>query len=98
MQSLSKSEEKLRSQGLTDIDIARMKAGQVPKGYQVHHNHPLDDSGTNDFENLVLIKNEPYHKLVTNYQKEVTRGLDINETRTVPWPEIKDQVFTGGSR
>jgi hypothetical protein len=47
-------------------DIARMKDGLNPKGWKVHHNLPLDDGGTNDFTNLVLIKNDPYHKAVTN--------------------------------
>ena len=35
--------------------------GLVPDGWQVHHKIPLDQGGTNDVENLVLIKNDPYH-------------------------------------
>jgi hypothetical protein len=38
---------------LSEDDIARMKDGLNPKGWQVHHNLPLDDGGTNDFANLV---------------------------------------------
>ena len=55
----------LRKASLGEDDIARMKDGLNPKGWQVHHNLPLDDGGTNDFTNLVLIKNDPYHKAVT---------------------------------
>jgi hypothetical protein len=54
--------EYLRKAGLGEDDIARMKDGLHPKGWQVHHNLPLDDGGTNDFTNLVLIKNDPYHR------------------------------------
>ncbi len=42
--------------------------GLVPDGWQVHHKLPLDQGGTNDLENLVLIKNDPYHKVITNEQ------------------------------
>jgi hypothetical protein len=31
--------------------------------------------GTNAFDNLVLIKNDPYHKVVTNAQR-VTRRME----------------------
>ena len=48
--------KKLKKAGLTDKDIARMKDGLNPKGYQVHHKLPLDDGGTNDMDNLILIK------------------------------------------
>ncbi|MGG1688404.1 HNH endonuclease signature motif containing protein [Pseudalkalibacillus sp. NRS-1564] len=32
-------------------------------GYQVHHKLPLDDGGNNDLSNLILIKNDPNHKV-----------------------------------
>ena len=40
--------EYLRKAGSNDTDIARMKDGLNPKGWQAHHN-----GGTNDFANLV---------------------------------------------
>ncbi|WP_221644325.1 pre-toxin TG domain-containing protein [Listeria seeligeri] len=48
--------KELKTAGLNENDIAKMKKGQVPKGYEVHHKLPLDDSGTNDFENLIIMK------------------------------------------
>lgn len=36
--------------------LLRMKNGKSPEGWDVHHKLPLDDSGTNSFNNLVLIE------------------------------------------
>jgi uncharacterized protein len=76
----------LRAAGMSDEQIARVASGRVPQGYQVHHLLPLDDGGTNEFENLVLIRNNPDHMLVTNHQNVVTRGMQPGDSRDVPWP------------
>ena len=57
----------LNNMGFSDTDILKLQDGKVPTGYQVHHKLPLDDGGTNSYDNLVLIKNDPYHKVITNY-------------------------------
>ncbi len=67
----------------------------MPKDYQVHHKLPLDDGGTNDFSNLVLIKNDPYHKVITNYQNSVTRNLSIGESINVDWPIPNGDYYYG---
>ncbi|WP_397537124.1 HNH endonuclease signature motif containing protein [Rummeliibacillus pycnus] len=85
--------EYLRKAGLGEDDIARMKDGLNPKGWQVHHNLPLDDGGTNDFTNLVLIKNDPYHKAVTNEQNSLTRGLAPKQSKTINWPMFDNDVY-----
>lgn len=77
---------KLRSAGLSDAQIELMSSGGCPKGWQVHHKVPLDDGGTNDFENLVLSKYDPYHKVITNHQRAMTRGLGHGETRVLEFP------------
>jgi hypothetical protein len=64
----------LRDAGMSDADIAMMAKGRIPSGYQVHHVLPLDDGGTNATSNLVLIKNDPNHMLITLYQNKQTRG------------------------
>lgn len=69
LKDISKDTDKLRELGFSESDIQKLADGLVPIGYQVHHQLPLDDSGTNSFENLVLIKNDPYHKVITNYQR-----------------------------
>ncbi len=80
----------LKDAGLDEGDIARMKDGLNPKGWQVHHNLPLDDGGTNNFTNLVLIKNDSYHKAVTNEQNSLTRGLVPKQSN---WPMFEGDVY-----
>lgn len=85
--------EQLRKAGLGDVDIQKLKDGLVPTGYQVHHKIPLDGGGTNSFNNLVLIKNDPYHKVITNTQKSLTSSLQVGDTITLEnWP-IPDGVI-----
>ncbi|MFB1097438.1 T7SS effector LXG polymorphic toxin [Terribacillus sp. JSM ZJ617] len=85
--------EYLKKAGLNENDIARMKNGLNPKGWQVHHNLPLDDGGTNDFSNLVLIKNDPYHKVVTNEQNSLTRDLLPSQSKKINWPMFKNEIY-----
>jgi hypothetical protein len=82
----------LRQAGMSDADIAMMARGRVPQGYQVHHLLPLDDGGTNATSNLVLIKNDPDHMLITRYQNGETRGMSAGETRRLEWPMPDQQV------
>ncbi len=77
----------LRRAGLSDDQIRMLADGRIPQGWQVHHKLPLDDGGTNDYSNLVLIKNEPYHKVITNAQNAATRGMTEGQTRQIAeWP------------
>ncbi|CAI6269076.1 HNH endonuclease signature motif containing protein [Bacillus inaquosorum] len=85
--------KKLKKAGLTDKDIARMKDGLNPKGYQVHHKLPLDDGSTNDMDNLILIKNDPYHKAITNEQNSLTKGLTPGETKKINWPIPNGEIY-----
>lgn len=66
-------------------DLLRMRKGNVPLNYNVHHKLSLDDGGTNDFENLVLIENEPYHKVFTNMQSRIAKGILVGESKITPW-------------
>ncbi|WP_449457902.1 hypothetical protein [Streptococcus suis] len=93
LKSLLEDVEILKLNGLSDTDIKKLQDGYVPKGYQVHHQLPLDDSGTNEFDNLVLIKNEPYHKVITNYQKEMTKGMLPGDVIEIPWPIIGNNIY-----
>ncbi|WP_130626809.1 HNH endonuclease [Enterobacter sp. A8] len=65
--------------------LLRMKNGKSPEGWDVHHKFPLDDSGTNSFNNLVLIEKEPYHKIFTNMQRSAAKNLVPGESRITPW-------------
>jgi len=90
----SKIESKLKKAGVSEDMIQRMKdKGRAPDGWQIHHQLPLDDGGTNDFKNLLLIKNEPYHKALTVYQNSTTRGLKAGELLNLDWPIFKGFVY-----
>ncbi|HDR7622784.1 TPA: WXG100 family type VII secretion target [Bacillus mycoides] len=86
----------LKEAGITDADIERMKKGNNPKGWQVHHNLPLDDGGTNEFENLTLIQNHPYHKAITNTQRTLTRHLQDGDSEDISWPIPKYNIYPKG--
>ena len=90
---LSENEQLLKEAGLSEIDILDIKEGFVPEGWQIHHKLPLDDSGDNSFENLVLIKNEPYHKIITNYQNSIVRGLKEGEIKKIEFPIPEGSIY-----
>jgi hypothetical protein len=46
----------------------------------------LDDGGTNNIDNLVLIKNDPYHQVITNAQDKLTGALNSGDTRIIRFP------------
>lgn len=63
LKNLSSSPDKvstLKKAGFNDIEISKIQSGKLPnKEWQVHHIKPLDDGGTNTFNNLTLIKTSP---------------------------------------
>jgi hypothetical protein len=84
----------LKKAGLTDDEIKLIENGKVPQGYQVHHKKPLDDGGDNSFDNLVLIKNDPYHKSITNLQADLTKGMNPGNSKIVDWPMLEGIVYS----
>ena len=76
----------LLAAGLTPADIEAMKKGNRPDGYQVHHKLALDDGGTNDTTNFVLIQNDPYHMAITGLHKTECHDLKPGESTTLDWP------------
>ncbi|KFN04704.1 cytoplasmic protein [Bacillus clarus] len=86
----------LKKAGISDFEIENMKKGKNPSGWQVHHNFPLDDGGTNDFENLTLIQNHPYHKAITNTQNTLTKGLTHGDSIDMDWPIPKYNIYPKG--
>ncbi len=89
LQGIANDPEKrkqLKRAGLTENDIAAMKDGEVPDGWQVHHKLPLDDGGTNDTSNLVLIKQDPHHIAMSNARTQLAKGLEPGKSRIVKFP------------
>ncbi|HEX8657984.1 MAG TPA: type VI secretion system tube protein TssD [Hymenobacter sp.] len=86
--------QKLKNAGLSSGELQRVAAGKVPNlEWQVHHKLPLDDGGDNSFDNLLLIKNDPYHKAITNLQNAATRGMQPGETRVLLWPVCLGSIY-----
>ncbi|MBS0981526.1 MULTISPECIES: HNH endonuclease signature motif containing protein [Acetobacter] len=63
-----------------------MKNGLNPERYDLHHIEPLDDGGTNNSSNLILMRKNPEHKLLTNYQNLTTKGMIHGDSRLIEWP------------
>lgn len=93
LNSLLEDKDKLLQAGLTKADIARIENGLNPKGWQVHHKLPLDDGGTNSLDNFVLIKNEPYHKTITNFQNSFAQKFKVGEINKVYWPIPDGKIY-----
>jgi LXG domain of WXG superfamily len=96
LQDLVRDEKKMKQlseAGLTKTDINNLQNGLVPDGYQVHHKLPLDDGGNNDFSNLILIENDPHHKVLTNSQKNLTKGLKVGDSVIIKWPLPEGIVY-----
>jgi hypothetical protein len=65
--------QELEVAGISRSEIEKMaKYGKTPtdaeqRSYQVHHRLPLDDGGTNDTKNFILIRNDVEHRAVHGY-------------------------------
>lgn len=73
--------------------LLRLRNGKTPEGWEVHHKLPLDDGGTNAFENLVLMEKEPYHKIFTNMQRAATKGMSPGDSKITPWAIPSGSVY-----
>lgn len=73
--------------------LLRLSKGSTPSGWQVHHKIPLDDSGTNDLDNLILIQNSPYHSALSKTQAVITKDLPYNVSKKVLWPSPKGVIY-----
>ena len=93
------SVRQLRAAGFSDQQIDRMREGKVPQGYNVHHKFPLDDGGDNRTENLVLIKQEPWHAAVTNAHNDIIRGMTHGDRKNnVEWPLVPGTLYPAPPR
>ncbi|HHY0413291.1 TPA: HNH endonuclease [Vibrio parahaemolyticus] len=93
---LSKDSEvtkKLKALNVPQEEINKLSFGRVPASFEVHHKLPLDDSGTNDFSNLVLIRKAPEHAALTTYQKQTTKNLTVGSVAEVQWPVPDGTIY-----
>lgn len=60
--------DELVEAGFSEKQIDHMKImGRAPIGYEVHHRLALDDGGTNEDNNLILIRNDVEHRSIHGY-------------------------------
>ena len=86
--------DELKAWGIRDSEIEAMRDGIVPEGFSVHHIKPLDcTGGTNEFKNLVLIPQKPYHDAIHAYLNPQVAGISISRERTVRLPVVKGPVY-----
>ena len=51
--------------------------GISPKGYQVHHKIPLDDGGTNEQNNFILIRNDIEHRALHGFFNPMELRIEL---------------------
>lgn len=92
----SRSPELLAA-GLSQQDVDRMcTTGKAPDGYQVHHRIPLDDGGTNDPNNFILIKDNVEHRATHGYYNPAElriRLLGSGEMAVVAMPVPPEDIL-----
>ena len=85
----------LQALGWTADEIRIFKAGgAVPKGFTVHHRIPLQGGGTNDLDNLILIKETPDHSLITASQNAVLQRIPEGAPMNVDVPVMPPGLWT----
>ena len=67
LKNLSKDKNKIKELGLSGSDVEKLKKGNVPDGYVVHHKKPLYRGGNNSNDNLDLIKRTKHDKDYSAY-------------------------------
>lgn len=85
-------EHELKVAGFTQEQLTTMKLkGVSPIGYEVHHRIPLDDGGTNESSNLILIRNDLEHRSIHGYYnvgelqiKTLTEGSSAEVVLPIP--------------
>lgn len=85
----------LQAMGMTDVQAKHFLAGgALPREFQVHHVIPRKVGGGNEFDNLVLIRNGPDHKLLTAQQNAMLNKLKPGDSFDVRLPTVPPGVLT----
>ncbi|MDU3818532.1 HNH endonuclease signature motif containing protein [Mixta calida] len=75
-------------------ELTKLAMGQRPdEKWEIHHKLPLDDSGTNNFSNLVLIRRDYEHYVFNSAQKSITRKMASGEVKEVLWAAPAGLIF-----
>ncbi len=75
-------------------ELTKLAMGQRPdEKWEIHHKLPLDDSGTNNFSNLMLIRRDYEHYVFNSAQKSITRKMASGEVKEVLWAAPAGLIF-----
>ena len=88
----------LREMGLTDKEIALVKKGKAPIGYNVHHKLPIHGGGKNEFSNLILMPIGPHDDLHHKVMDPQVAQMQSGETKKVVIPWTDDMVYIDPER
>lgn len=86
--------EQLNKAGFSNKEIQQMAAGKTPNGWNTHHKQSIYAGGTNDFDNLILIRRRPYHDMLHYHLiNPQLQGMQEGETRKVNLPIPEENVY-----
>jgi hypothetical protein len=95
----AKRDELMQSPGNFSAELLDQMAitGELPSGmgqfYQIHHKIPREFGGTNDFDNLMIIRQDPYHAALSREIQLLTPGMSAGHTVEVMIPIFQGKIF-----
>lgn len=91
-------EQSLRDMGMNDKQIAQVKRGRSPVGYNVHHKLPIHGGGLNEFSNLILMPIGPHDELHHKVMDPQVAQMQSGDSKKVVIPWTDDMVYVDPSR
>ena len=91
-------ESGLRDMGMNDKQIAQVKKGRAPVGYNVHHKLPIHGGGQNVFSNLILMPIGPHDELHHRVMDPQVAQMQSGESKKVVIPWTDDMVYVSPER
>ncbi|WP_238281850.1 HNH endonuclease signature motif containing protein [Yersinia wautersii] len=92
LKSLANDPEAIKR--FSPAQLSEMASGRMPnREWAVHHKLPLDDTGSNSFDNLVLIKNNHEHTVFTNAQRNISGDLGYGQSKQILWPIPNGKIY-----
>lgn len=85
----------LQAMGMTNEQAGDfLKNGTLPRGFDVHHVVPRQVGGGNEMDNLVLIRNDPDHKLLTVQQNALLGRMSPGDSFDLRLPTTPPGALT----
>lgn len=91
-------EQALHDMGMNDKQVAQVKKGRAPVGYNVHHKLPIHGGGENVFSNLILMPIGPHDELHHRVMDPQVSQMQTGDSKKVVIPWTDDMVYVDPSR